>query len=97
MRLRAFLAAALVAAGCASYPQLHEADFARVTAGMTPEEVRRAIGEPTEVLQFPRQRQVSWDYAFTDLWGYQATTSILFESGGRVIGKVNTRKEPEDN
>ena len=90
------LAALLLAAGCAAAPALHEADFDRVSAGMNGDEVRSALGEPTRREIFPRQKQVAWTYAYVDLWGYFAFTSVIFDAGGRVVGKAVTRKEPED-
>ena len=97
MRTRSvcFLAALLLAA-CVSSPPLHEEDFLRVTPGMTREDVRRTLGEPSRTESFARQRQVAWDYPYVDLWGYTALVSVIFDADGRVVGKVHTRKEPED-
>ena len=90
------LAVLLLAAGCAATPALHEADFDRVTNGMSGEDVRRTLGEPSRREVFPRQKQVAWTYAYMDLWGYFAFTSFIFDDTGRVVGKTVTRKEPED-
>ena len=90
------LAVVLLAAGCAAAPALHEADFERISNGMSGEDVRRTLGEPTRTEAFPLQKQVAWTYAYVDLWGYFAFTSVLFDDGGRVVGKAFTRKEPED-
>jgi outer membrane protein assembly factor BamE (lipoprotein component of BamABCDE complex) len=94
---RALLAALLLLAGCATAPELNEGDFNRVVIGMSQGDVRRQLGEPAYIEPFARQRQVAWDYPFTDLWSYLATMSILFDADGRVVGKVNVRKDREDN
>jgi len=90
------LAVLLLAAGCAAAPALHEADFERVSSGMNRDDVRRTLGEPTRSEAFPRQGQIAWTYAYVDLWGYFAFTSVIFDDAGRVVGKTFTRKEPED-
>jgi len=90
------IAVLLLAAGCAAAPALHEADFERVSNGMSGEDVRHRLGEPTSKETFPRQKQVAWTYAYVDLWGYFAFTSVIFDDSGRVVGKTVTRKEPED-
>ena len=90
------LAVLFLAAGCAAAPALHEADFERVSTGMSGDDVRRLLGEPSRREVFPRQKQVTWTYAHVDLWGYFAFTSVIFDDGGRVVGKAVARKEPED-
>ena len=90
------LAVLLLAAGCAVEPTLHEADFDRISTGMSGDDVRRALGEPSRREAFPRQKQVAWTYAYMDLWGYFAFTSFIFDDTGHVVGKTVTRKEPED-
>jgi outer membrane protein assembly factor BamE (lipoprotein component of BamABCDE complex) len=87
----------MLVAGCASAPALHEEDFARITPGMHQDDVRRALGEPQQREEFRRQRQVAWTYDFRDLWGYLAFMSVIFDEDARVVGKVLTRKEPEDS
>jgi outer membrane protein assembly factor BamE (lipoprotein component of BamABCDE complex) len=90
------LALLLLIAGCANAPVFHEEDFARISVGMSGEEVRSVLGAPSQTEAFPRQGQVAWTYAFTDHWGYHAFASMIFDSDGRVVGKLFTRKEPED-
>ena len=90
------LAVLVLAAGCATAPGLREADFERVATGMSGDDVRRALGEPSRTDAFPRQKQVAWTYAYVDLWGYSAFASFIFDDTGHVVGKTATRKEPED-
>jgi outer membrane protein assembly factor BamE (lipoprotein component of BamABCDE complex) len=97
MLIRLLAAALFLVAGCAVIKEPREEDFQRVLAGMTQDEVRRAIGEPTYVEAFARQRQVAWDYPFTDSWGYVSTMSVIFDDGGRVVGKIPVRKDRDDN
>ena len=97
MLIRLLAAALFLVAGCAVMKEPREEDFQRVLAGMSQEDVRRAIGEPTFVEEFARQRQVAWDYPFTDSWGYLGTMSIIFDAGGRVVAKIPVRRDREDN
>ncbi len=86
----------LLLAGCAASRALHEEDFLRVTNGMSQDEVRGVIGSPGRTEAFARQRQVAWDYSFTDAWGFFAFVSVIFDADGRVVGKTHTRIEPQD-
>jgi outer membrane protein assembly factor BamE (lipoprotein component of BamABCDE complex) len=97
MSIRLLAAVLFLVAGCAVIKEPREEDFLRVLLGMSQEEVRRAIGEPTYVEAFARQRQLAWDYPFTDSWGYVTTMSVIFDEGGRVVAKIPVRRDREDN
>lgn len=74
---------------------LDEDHFARVVPGRsTREDVRRLIGPPYQVVEFPNLGQVAWDYHFRDAWGYLADLSVMIDRGGVVAGKVVKRYEP---
>lgn len=87
--LRAILLAAALTAGCAGVePARDEVLFGRVDRGMSREDVQRLIGPPDETMKFPALRSESWDYHYTDLWGYRAVLSIIFGPDGRSQSKI---------
>jgi hypothetical protein len=74
---------------------LVEENFQRIVPGMTREEVLRLIGPPLETMDFARQRELSWEYRFTDAWGYRAFFYVNFDPRGIVVGKFTRRLENE--
>lgn len=68
---------------------LNEEHFDRIVVGRTnKDEVRRLIGPPCEVMEFPRQRQVAWTYRFKDLYARLADYSVMFDPAGTVVRTV---------
>ncbi|HUL40818.1 MAG TPA: hypothetical protein VLV32_02755 [Burkholderiales bacterium] len=73
-------------------PVLDEDHFAQIAAGMTHEQVLHKIGPPFQTITFPNLDQVSWDYHYTDLWGYSAIFSVIFDQAGRVVYTFKQRQ-----
>ena len=42
---------------------------------------------------FTRQRELSWEYRFTDAWGYRAFFYVNFDPRGVVVSKFTRRLE----
>jgi len=63
---------------------LDEEHFAQIKADKTQDDVLRVIGPPFQILAFPNLNEVSWDYRFRDLWGYQSVFSAIFDEAGLV-------------
>lgn len=74
-------------------PALNEDHFHRIQPGLTRDDVLRLIGPPREVMEFPRLKQVAWDYLYRDAWGYLAIFSVMLDMQGRVVGKTSRRIE----
>ncbi|MEO5692385.1 MAG: outer membrane protein assembly factor BamE [Usitatibacter sp.] len=74
---------------------LHDDTFQQVRPGMTREQILRMVGPPGETMDFPRLKQVAWDYRFVDTWGYQAIFSVSFDENGIVVSKITRRLERE--
>ena len=74
---------------------LVEENFQQVVPGMKREEVLRLIGPPLEAMDFTRQRELSWEYRFTDAWGYRAFFYVNFDPRGVVVSKFTRRLENE--
>ena len=72
---------------------LVEESFQRIEAGMSREDVLRVIGPPVDAMAFARQREVSWEYRFTDLWGYRSLFFVNFDERGIVVSKLSQRIE----
>ena len=73
---------------------LNDDVFRQVNAGMTRDEVLRMIGPPGDIMEFPRTKQVGWDYRFMDLWGLPSIFSVTFDDKGVVVSKITRRIEP---
>jgi len=71
---------------------LVEETFNRVNVGMKSDEVLRLIGPAGETMNFPRQGEVSWQYAFVDAWGYPAHFFVNLRDGV-VVSKFTRRAE----
>ncbi len=68
---------------------LNEEHFDRIVVGRTTrDEVRRLIGPPAEVMEFPRLRQVAWTYRFKDLYNRLADFSVMLDPAGTVARTV---------
>ena len=63
----------------------------RIHQGMTEGEVRSVLGQPDEVMAFARSQTVSWDYRYTDTWGFLAMFSVTFGTDGRVVSTGSRR------
>jgi outer membrane protein assembly factor BamE (lipoprotein component of BamABCDE complex) len=73
---------------------LGEDTFQRINPGMTRDEVLRLIGPPHETMDFPRQRELSFEYRFRDAWGYPALFYVNFDPRGIVVSKFTRRIDP---
>ena len=71
---------------------LSEKYFHRVRSGMTPEQVRRAMGPPWQILDFARVHETVWDYRYSDAWNYPSVFSVIFDQSGVVKTTVNQRE-----
>ena len=76
---------------------LGEDTFQRISPGMTRDEVLRLIGPPKETMEFPRQRELSFEYRFRDAWGYQAFFYVNFDPRGIVVSKLTRRIDPSSS
>ena len=63
----------------------------RINAGMTRDQILRMIGPPREVMTFPRKTETSWEYYFTDTWGYRSHLYVNFDPAGIVVSKLTRR------
>ena len=73
---------------------LNEAHYAGIVTGKTTrDEVRRLLGPPSHVMEFPRMQRVAWTYRFRDAWGYDADFSAVLDTNGVVVEKVIVRVE----
>lgn len=88
------LALAFLLAGCTALGDVRspgQADFARVSTGMTRDDTRHLLGTPLQAMRFSLSGTESWDYLFQDSWGYQALFSVVFGPQGGVIGTTTAR------
>jgi hypothetical protein len=72
---------------------LSEDSFQRIDPGVTRDEVLRLIGPPVDTMAFPAKREISWEYRFTDAWGYRAVFYVNFDERGVVVSKFTRRIE----
>jgi len=67
--------------------------FARVTLGLSPDDVQRIIGPPGRAEVFRRQGELVWDYRFVDAWGYSSQFSVIFDAERRVRRTLTWRED----
>lgn len=58
--------------------------FARVRPGMGRDELRRLLGRPAKVWEFPRKRETVWDWRWRD-GGHNQVFSATFDPDGRLL------------
>lgn len=64
----------------------------RIQQGMTEEQVRTVLGPPDEIMAFGNTQTVSWDYRYSDTWGFLAMFSVTFGvPEGRVVSTFSRR------
>ena len=70
---------------------LDDSVFQQVREGQTDAEVYALIGPPSHKETYHRTKRTAWNYHYRDTWGYDADFAVLFDTGGRVVGKFSTR------
>ena len=63
---------------------LHPNYFAKVTAGLTKEEVRRMLGKPAKVQTYQQKGEEVWDWRFADGTTGVKVFSVTFDLAGAV-------------
>ena len=64
---------------------LCDENFARVSAGMTRDEVRRLLGQPAHEQFFPLSKETVWDWKTTAVANTPAYFNVHFGTDGRVV------------
>ena len=93
-RTLALLAIALLqgcAAIMASNEPLRNALLPQVQQGMTREQITAILGPPDREMVFERSQTTSWDYRYTDSWGFMAIFAVTFGADSRVQSTVTWR------
>ena len=70
---------------------LNEDIAQKIHAGMAASDVLALLGAPGRKMRWESTKTTSWDYRFTDAWGYDSELAVLIDDGGIVVGKVTTR------
>ena len=72
-------------------PRINEALIEQIHPGLTEGEVKALIGPPPYTTRFALSKTVAWDYDYRDLWGYDSTFSVIFNSAGLVVSRISIR------
>lgn len=64
---------------------LSDENFARVSAGMTRDEVRRLLGQPAHEQFFPLSKETVWDWKTTAVANTPAYFNVYFGADDRVV------------
>jgi hypothetical protein len=72
---------------------LNDDTFHHIQPGQTRDDVLRLIGPPGDTMAYPLSGNYSWDYRYTDTWGYLAIFSVTFDRNGMVVSKISQRIE----
>jgi hypothetical protein len=95
MKILSAIAVILLAASCAApewaSPVIDDRRFALAEQGMTPEQVRAALGPPLRSMAYPLSGNNSWEWTGYDTWGYLIEYSVTFNPQGRVVSKLARR------
>jgi len=73
---------------------LNAANFAKVQAGMSGEEVRKILSRPGKVTPFALKQQEVWDWRWRDGQANKVF-SVTFDAQGRVVASAS-RDDPRD-
>jgi hypothetical protein len=69
---------------------LNPTEFAKVTPGLTKQEVRRLLGRPAKVQAYALKAEEVWDWRFAS--GTEGRLfSVTFDADGRVVSTATTR------
>jgi len=94
-RTIAILATAALLQGCAAVLASNEpyrnALIPQIQQGMTREQVQTVLGKPDEAMAFDNTQTVSWDYRYTDTWGFMAMYSVTFGADWLVVSTFSRR------
>ena len=64
---------------------LTDENFARVSPGMSRDEIRRLLGQPANVLSFPLKKETVWDWKIIGVANTPAYFNVHFGEDGRVL------------
>jgi len=73
--------------------RIDETAIDNIHPGMGEAEVAALIGSPDHMSKFPRTKTTTWDYDYSDAWGYDSTFSVVFAQEGVVVSKISVRKD----
>jgi outer membrane protein assembly factor BamE (lipoprotein component of BamABCDE complex) len=94
-RTIALIATVALLQGCAAVLASNEpyrnALIPQLQQGMTREQVETVIGKPDQVMVFNSTQTVSWDYRYTDSWGFLCLYAVNFGADWRVVSMVSRR------
>ena len=74
---------------------LHPNYFAKVTPGLTKDEVRRMLGKPAKMQAYQLKGEEVWDWRYADGTTGVKIFSVTFDSGGTVRG-TSAGLDPND-
>ena len=76
---------------------LEPAVFARVTAGMSEDDVLRTLGPPVPgwTIYFPARDERVWEWRYCDEWNQLARFEVLFDGGRRTVRSTMSLREDQ--
>jgi len=77
-----------------SYTQvLTEENFATIKVGMTRDEVRRKLGKPRTVVEFPLKNEAVWDWRYLASPGTERFFNVHFDRDSGLVTRTSTSDE----
>lgn len=64
---------------------LTDENFARVSPGMSRDEIRRLLGQPANEMAFPLKKEIVWDWKIIGVANTPAYFNVHFNEDGRVL------------
>ena len=77
-------------------PDLNDDIIARVSLGLSEQEVSALLGSPYRRIRFDNLKSTAWDYRYRDTWGYWVDYSVMVGDDGRVVNRFSRRIDPSD-
>lgn len=76
---------------------LDEDSFARITPGMTQEQVLRALGppQPAWTVYFKARDELAWEWRYCDVWAQYARFHVLFDATRGVVRSTLSLRESQ--
>ena len=76
---------------------LDDAHFAQVTAGLTPDDVRRILGRPARVIALPASKEKVWTYHYLEPVSRSMYFNVHFADRTGLVHETSREPDPAES